>query len=162
MEVSKVHRLDKFPVCVLTYRVNLIMFIMFNKCEPKITKVLTVIALVMVLVSCSKPISVNQRVGDGEIVDQFCKPPYSTTTMISTGKVTIPTVQTYPAIYRTTIKVSDYPYTIEYNGSALYSKEIGTKVKVEWVEKVYKQRDGTFKIVTSDVEVTGVYGRRIN
>ena len=82
--------------------------------------------------------------------------------MISTGKVTIPTVQTYPAIYRTTIKVSDYPYTIEYNGSALYSKEIGTKVKAEWVEKVYKQKDGTFKIVTSDVEVTGVYGRRIN
>lgn len=138
------------------------MFIMFNKCEPKITKVLTVIALLMVLVSCSKPISVNRRVGDGEIVDQFCKPPYSTTTMISTGKVTIPTVQTYPAIYKTTIKVSDYPYTIEYNGSALYSKEIGTKVKVEWVEKVYKQKDGTFKIVTSDVEVIGVYGRRIN
>ena len=128
----------------------------------KITKVLTVIALLMVLVSCSKPISVNRRAGDGEIVDQFCKPPYSTTTMISTGKVTVPTVQTYPAIYRTTIKVSDYPYTIEYNGSALYSKEIGTKVKVEWVEKVYKQKDGTFKIVTSDVEVTGVYGRRIN
>lgn len=132
------------------------------KKKLKITKVLTVIALIMVLVSCSKPISVNQRVGDGEIVDQFCKPPYSTTTMISTGKVTIPTVQTYPAIYKTTIKVSDYPYTIEYNGSALYSKEIGTKVKVEWVEKVYKQKDGTFKIVTSDVEVTGVYGRRIN
>lgn len=132
------------------------------KKKLKITKVLTVIALIMVLVSCSKPISVNRRVGDGEIVDQFCKPPYSTTTMISTGKVTIPTVQTYPAIYKTTIKVSDYPYTIEYNGSALYSKEIGTKVKVEWVEKVYKQKDGTFKIVTSDVEVTGVYGRRIN
>lgn len=132
------------------------------KKKLKITKVLTVIALLMVLVSCSKPISVNQRVGDGEIIDQFCKPPYSTTTMISTGKVTIPTVQTYPAIYRTTIKVSDYPYTIEYNGSALYSKEIGTKVKVEWVEKVYKQKDGTFKIVTSDVEVIGVYGRRIN
>ena len=130
--------------------------------KKKLTKLLTVIALLMVLVSCSKPISVNQRTSDGEIVDQFCKPPYSTTTMISTGKVTIPTVQTYPAIYRTTIKVSDYPYTIEYNGSALYSKEIGTKVKVEWVEKVYKQKDGTFKIVTSDVEVTGVYGRRIN
>lgn len=138
------------------------MFTMFNKCEPKITKVLTVIALIMVLVSCSKPISVSTRSGDGVIIDQFCKPPYSTTTMISTGKVTIPTVQTYPAIYKTTIKVSDYPYTIEYNGSALYSKEIGTKVKVEWVEKVYKQKDGTFKIVTSDVEVTGVYGRRIN
>lgn len=138
------------------------MFTMFNKCEPKITKVLTVIALIMVLVSCSKPISVNTRSGDGVIIDQFCKPPYSTTTMISTRKVTIPTVQTYPAIYKTTIKVSDYPYTIEYNGSALYSKEIGTKVKVEWVEKVYKQKDGTFKIVTSDVEVTGVYGRRIN
>lgn len=132
------------------------------KKKLRITKVLTVIALVMVLVSCSKPISVSRRTSDGEIVDQFCKPPYSTTTMISTGKVTIPTVQTYPAIYRTTIKVSDYPYTIEYNGSALYSKEIGTKVKVEWVEKVYKQKDGTFKIVTSDVEVTGVYGRRIN
>lgn len=130
--------------------------------KKKLTKVLTVIALLMVLVSCSKPISINRRTGDGEIVDQFCKPPYSTTTMISTGKVTIPTVQTYPAIYKTTIKVSDYPYTIEYNGSALYSKEIGTKVKVEWVEKVYKQKDGTFKIVTSDVEVTGVYGRRIN
>lgn len=138
------------------------MFIMFNKCEPKITKVLTVIALLMVLVSCSKPISVNRRISDGEIIDQFCKPSYSTTTMISTRKVTIPTVQTYPAIYRTTIKVSDYPYTIEYNGSTLYSNEIGTKVKVEWVEKVYKQKDGTFKIVTSDVEVTGVYGRRIN
>lgn len=138
------------------------MFTMFNKCEPKITKVLTVIALIMVLVSCSKPISVNTRSGDGVIIDQFCKPPYSTTTMISTRKVTIPTVQTYPAIYKTTIKVSDYPYTIEYNGSALYSKEIGTKVKVEWVEKVYKQKDGTFKIVTSDVEVTGVYGKRIN
>lgn len=132
------------------------------KKKLKITKVLTVVALLMVLVSCSKPISVNRRTSDGEIIDQFCKPPYSTTTMISTGKVTIPTVQTYPAIYRTTIKVSDYPYTIEYNGSALYSKEIGTKVKVEWVEKVYKQKDGTFKIVTSDVEVTGVYGRRIN
>lgn len=130
--------------------------------KKKLTKVLTVIALLMVLVSCSKPISINRRTGDGEIVDQFCKPPYSTTTMISTGKVTVPTVQTYPAIYRTTIKVSDYPYTIEYNGSALYSKEIGTKVKVEWVEKVYKQKDGTFKIVTSDVEVIGVYGRRIN
>ena len=132
------------------------------KKKLRITKVLTVIALLMVLVSCSKPISVNHRTSDGEIIDQFCKPPYSTTTMISTGKVTIPTVQTHPAIYRTTIKVSDYPYTIEYNGSALYSKEIGTKVKVEWVEKVYKQKDGTFKIVTSDVEVTGVYGRRIN
>ncbi len=132
------------------------------KKKLKITKVLTVIALLMVLVSCSKPISVNRRAGDGEIIDQFCRPPYSTTTMISTGKVTIPTVQTYPAIYRTTIKVSDYPYTIEYNGSALYSKEIGTKVKVEWVEKVYKQKDGTFKIVTSDIEVIGVYGRRIN
>ncbi len=131
------------------------------KKKLRITKVLTVIALLMVLVSCSKPISVNRRAGDGEIIDQFCKPPYSTTTMISTGKVTIPTVQTYPAIYKTTIKVSDYPYTIEYNGSALYPKEIGTKVKVEWVEKVYKQKDGTFKIVTSDVEVTGVYGRRI-
>lgn len=138
------------------------MFTMFNKCEPKITKILTVIALIMVLVSCSKPISVNTRSGDGVIIDQFCKPPYSTTTMISTEKVTIPTVQTYPAIYKTTIKVSDYPYNIEYNGSALYSKEIGTKVKVEWVEKVYKQKDGTFKIVTSDVEVIGVYGRRIN
>lgn len=132
------------------------------KKKLRITKAFTIIALLMVLVSCSKPISVNQRVGDGEIVDQFCKPPYSTTTTISTGKVTIPTVQTYPAIYRTTIKVSDYPYTIEYNGNALYSKEIGTKVKVEWVEKVYKQKDGTFKIVTSDVEVIGVYGRRIN
>lgn len=138
------------------------MFIMFNKCEPKLTKVLTVIALLMVLISCSKPISVNRRISDGEIIDQFCKPPYSTTTMISTGKVTIPTVQFHPAIYRTTIKVSDYQYTIEYNGSALYSNEIGTKVKVEWVEKVYKQKDGTFKIVTGDVEVTGIYGRRIN
>ena len=132
------------------------------KKKLKITKVLTVIALLMVLVSCSKPISVNRRVSDGEIIDQFCKPPYSTTTMISTGKVTIPTVQTYPAIYKTTIKVSDYPYNIEYNGSALYSKEIGTKVKVEWVEKVYKQKDGTLKTIISDVEVTGVYGRRIN
>ena len=130
--------------------------------KKKLTKVLTVVALLMVLVSCSKPISVNRRAGDGEIIDQFCKPPYSTTTMISTGKVTVPTVQTYPAIYKTTIKVSDYPYTVEYNGSALYSKEIGTKVKVGWVEKIYKQKDGTFKIVTSDVEVTGVYGRRIN
>lgn len=127
--------------------------------KKKLTKVLTVIALLMVLVSCSKPISVNRRTSDGEIVDQFFKPSYSTTTMISTGKITIPTVQTHPAIYRTTIKVSDYPYTIEYNGSALYSKGIGTKVKVEWVEKVYEQKDGTFKIVTSDVEVTGVYGR---
>ena len=131
------------------------------KKKLKITKVLTVIALLMVLVSCSKPISVNRRAGDGEIVDQFCKPPYSTTTMISTGKVTIPTVQTHPAIYRTTIKVSDYPYNIEYNGSALYSKDIGTKVKVEWVEKVYKQKDGTLKTIISDVEVTGIYGRRI-
>lgn len=130
--------------------------------KKKLTKVLTVIALLMVLISCSKPISVNRRTSDGEIIDQFCQPPYSTTTMISTGEVTIPTVQTYPAIYKTTIKVSDYPYTVEYNGSALYSKEIGMKVKVEWVEKVYKQKDGTFKIVTSDVEVTGIYGRRIN
>lgn len=56
------------------------------KKKLKITKVLTVIALLMVLVSCSKPISVNRRAGDGEIVDQFCKPPYSTTTMISTGE----------------------------------------------------------------------------
>lgn len=140
------------------------MFIMFNKCEQKLTKVLTVIALMMVLVSCSKPVSVNPRSGDGVIIDTYYKPPYSTTVMIPTGKAIIPVPQTHPAIYGVTIKVSynDYTYTTDYHSSQLYSRGKGTKVKVGWVEKVYKQKDGTLKTTISDVEVTGIYGRRIN
>ena len=132
--------------------------------KKKLTKVLTVIALLMVLVSCSKPISVNSRSGDGVIIDAYYKPPYSTTTMISTGEITIPTVQTHPAIYGVTIRVSynGYTYTTDYHSSQLYSRGKGTKVKVGWVEKVYKQKDGTLKTTISDVEVTGIYGRRIN
>lgn len=132
--------------------------------KKKLTKVLTVIALLMVLVSCSKPISINSRSGDGVIIDTYYKPPYNTTMVIPTGKALIPTVQTHPAIYKVTIKVSynGYTYTTDYNSSQLYSRGKGTKVKVEWVEKVYKQKDGTLKTIINDVEVTGIYGRRIN
>jgi hypothetical protein len=41
----------------------------------------------------------------------------------------------------------------------LYSEKKGTKVKVEWTEKVYKKKDGTLKTDISNVEVVGVYGK---
>lgn len=104
--------------------------------------ILVIIALLMVFVSCSKPISVNQMVGDGEIVDKYYKPPYITTVLIPSGKILIPMTQTHPAVYGVTIKVSynDYSYTTDYCNPQLYSKEKGPKVKVEWTEKVYKKK----------------------
>lgn len=121
--------------------------------------IIAIIALLMVLVSCSKPISVNPRSGDGVIVDKYYKPPYITTVLIPSGKVLIPMTQTHPAVYGVTIKVSynDYSYTTDYCNPQLYSKEKGTKVKVEWAEKVYKKEDGTLKIDIHDVKVVGVY-----
>lgn len=124
----------------------------------KAFSIIAIIALLMVFVSCSKPTSINQRVGDGEIVDKYYKPPYNTTVLIPNGKVLIPINQTHPAVYGVTIKVgyNDYSYTTDYHSSQLYSKKKGTKVKVEWVEKVYK-KDGMLKIDISDVKVVGVY-----
>lgn len=127
----------------------------------KVFSTIAIIALLVVLVSCSKPISVNQRVGDGEIVGKYYKPPYTTTVLIPSGKVLIPMTQVHPAIYGVTIRVSynDYSYTTNYHSSQLYSKKKGTKVKVEWTEKVYKKKDGTLKTDISNVEVVGVYGK---
>lgn len=127
----------------------------------KVFSTIAIIALLVVLVSCNKPISVNQRVGDGEIVGKYYKPPYTTTVLIPSGKVLIPMTQVHPAIYGVTIRVSynDYSYTTDYHNSSLYSKKKGTKVKVEWTEKVYKKKDGTLKTDISNVEVVGVYGK---
>ena len=127
----------------------------------KTFSIVAIIAVIMVLVSCNKPISVNQRVGDGEIVDKYYKPPYTTTVLIPSGKVLIPMTQVHPAIYGVTIRVSynDYSYTTDYHSSQLYSKKKGTKVKVEWTEKVYKKKDGSLNIKIDDVEVVGVYGK---
>lgn len=127
----------------------------------KTLSIIAIIALIMVLVSCRKPISVNRRVGDGEIVDKYYKPPYTTTTLIPSGKVLIPMTQAHPAVYGVTIRVryNDYSYTTDYRNASLYSKKKGTKVKVEWTEKVYKKKDGTLKIDIRDVEVVGVYGK---
>ena len=127
----------------------------------KTFSIVAIIAVIMVLVSCNKPISVNQRVGDGEIVDKYYKPTYTTTVLIPSGKVLIPMTQVHPAIYGVTIRVSykDYSYTTNYHSSQLYSKKKGTKVKVEWTEKVYKKKDGTLKTDISNVEVVGVYGK---
>lgn len=127
----------------------------------KTFSIVAIIALLMVFVSCSKPISVNPRSGDGVIVDKYYKPPYTTTTLIPSGKVLIPMTQTHPAIYGVTIKVSynDYSYTTDYRNASLYSKKKGTKVKVEWTEKVYKKKDGTLKTAISNIEVVGVYGK---
>ena len=127
----------------------------------KTFSIVAIIALLMVFVSCNKPISVNQRVGDGEIVDKYYKPTYTTTVLIPSGKVLIPMTQVHPAIYGVTIRVSynDYSYTTNYYSSQLYSKKMGTKVKVEWTEKVYKNKDGTLKTDISNVEVVGVYGK---
>lgn len=124
----------------------------------KVFSIIAIIALLMVFVSCSKPTSVNQRVGDGEIVDKYYKPPYNTTVLIPNGKVLMPMTQTHPAVYGVTIKVgyNDYTYTTDYSSSQLYSKKKGTKVKVEWIEKVQK-KDDTLKIDISDVKVVGVY-----
>jgi hypothetical protein len=127
----------------------------------KTFSIVAIIALLMVLVSCNKPISVNPRSGDGVIVDKYYKPTYTTTVLIPSGKVLIPMTQVHPAIYGVTIKVSynDYSYTTNYYSSQLYSEKKGTKVKVEWTEKVYKKKDGTLKIDISNVEVVGVYGK---
>lgn len=127
----------------------------------KTFSIVAIIASLIVLVSCSKPISVNQRVSDGKIVDKYYKPPYTTTVLIPSGKVLIPMTQTHPAIYGVTIKVSynDYSYTTNYNNTFLYSKDKGTEVKVEWTEKVYKKKDGTLKTAISNIEVVGVYGK---
>lgn len=127
----------------------------------KTFSIVAIIASLIVLVSCSKPISVNQRVSDGKIVDKYYKPPYTTTVLIPSGKVLIPMTQTHPAIYGVTIKVSynDYSYTTNYNNAFLYSKDKGTEVKVEWTEKVYKKKDGTLKTAISNIEVVGVYGK---
>ena len=116
----------------------------------------------MALVSCSKPISVNPRSGDGVIVGTYYEPPYTTTIMIPCGKALIPSSQFYPAIYGVTIEVSynDYSYTTDYHSEQLYSNGKGTKVKVEWTEKVYKKKDGTLKTDISNVEVVGFYGKR--
>ena len=129
------------------------------------TKTVSIVAIIMLLsvllVSCRKPISVNPRFADGTIVDKYYKPPYTTTTLIPSGKVLIPMTQTHPAIYGVTIKVcyNDYSYTTNYNNAFLYSKSKGTKVQVEWVEKVYKKKDGTLKTAISNIEVVGVYGK---
>ena len=127
----------------------------------KTFSIVAIIALLMVFVSCSKPISVNPRSGDGVIVDKYYKPTYTTTVLIPSGKVLIPMTQVHPAIYGVTIRVSynDYSYTTNYHSSQLYSKKKGTKVKVEWTEKVYKKKDGTLKTDISNVEVVGVYGK---
>lgn len=127
----------------------------------KAFSIVAIIALLMVFVSCSKPISVNPRSGDGVIVDKYYKPPYTTTTLIPSGKVLIPMTQTHPAVYGVTIKVSynDYSYTTDYRNASLYSEKKGTKVKVEWTEKVYKKKDGTLKTAISNIEVVGVYGK---
>lgn len=127
----------------------------------KTFSIVAIIALLMVFVSCNKPISVNPRSGDGVIVDKYYKPPYTTTTLIPSGKVLIPMTQTHPAIYGVIIKVSynDYSYTTDYRNASLYSKKKGTKVKVEWTEKVYKKKDGTLKTAISNIEVVGVYGK---
>jgi hypothetical protein len=127
----------------------------------KTFSIVAIIALLMVLVSCNKPISVNPRSGDGVIVDKYYKPTYTTTVLIPSGKVLIPMTQVHPAIYGVTIRVSynDYSYTTNYHSSQLYSKKNGTKVKVEWTEKVYKKKDGTLKTDISNVEVVGVYGK---
>lgn len=119
--------------------------------------IIAIIALLMVFVSCSKPTSV--RSGDGVIVDKYYKPPYTTMVLIPSGKVLIPIAQPHPAVYGVVIKVSynDYSYTTDYCSSQLYSKEKGTKVKVEWTEKVYKKKDGTLNTDISNVEVVGVY-----
>ena len=128
------------------------------------TKTLSIIGtilLLLVLVSCRKPISVNPRVADGTIVDKYYKPPYTTTGLIPSGKVLIPMTQVHPAIYGVTIKVcyNGYSYTTDYHSSSLYSRGIGTEVKVEWVEKVYKKKDGSLNIKIDDIEVVGVYGK---
>lgn len=114
----------------------------------------------MVLVSCSKPISVNQRVGDGEIVDKYYRSSYTTVVFVPCGKALAPINQIHPATYRVTIEVgyNGYSYTTDYNDRFLYSKEKGTKVKVKWTEKVYKNKDGTLKTDISGVEVVDVYG----
>jgi hypothetical protein len=127
----------------------------------KTFSIVAIIALLMVFVSCNKLISVNPRSGDGVIVDKYYKPTYTTTVLIPSGKVLIPMTQVHPAIYGVTIKVSynDYSYTTNYHSSQLYSEKKGTKVKVEWTEKVYKKKDGTLKIDISNVEVVGVYGK---
>jgi hypothetical protein len=127
----------------------------------KTFSIVAIIALLMVLVSCNKPISVNPRSGDGVIVDKYYKPTYTTTVLIPSGKVLIPMTQVHPAIYGVTIRVSynDYSYTTNYYSSQLYSEKKGTKVKVEWTEKVYKKKDGTLKTDISNVEVVGVYGK---
>lgn len=123
--------------------------------------IIAIIALLMALVSCSKLISVNPRSGDGVIVDKYYNPPYTTTVLMPMGKVLMPMTQSHPAVYGVTIKVgyNDYSYTTDYISSQLYSREKGTKVKVEWTEKVYKKKDGTLKTTISDVEVVGVYGK---
>jgi hypothetical protein len=127
----------------------------------KTFSIVAIIALLMVLVSCNKPISVNPRSGDGVIVDKYYKPTYTTTVLIPSGKVLIPMTQVHPAIYGVTIRVSynDYSYTTNYYSSQLYSEKKGTKVKVEWTEKVYKKKDGTLKTDISNVEVVGVYSK---
>ena len=137
------------------------MLIVFNKHGLKMMKAFTVIALLMALVSCSKLISINPRSGDGVIVGTYYEPPYTTTIMIPCGKALIPSSQFHPAIYGVTIKVgyNDYSYTTDYHNEQLYSKGKGTKVKVEWVEKVYKRKDGTLKTTIGDVEVVGFYGK---
>lgn len=124
----------------------------------KVFSIIVIIALLTVFVSCSKPTSVNQRVGDGEIIDKYYKLPYNTTILIPSGKTLIPINKTHQAVYGVTIKVgyNDYSYTTDYHSSQLYSKKKGTKLKVEWTEKVYK-KDGMLKIDISDVKVVGVY-----
>lgn len=121
----------------------------------KVFSIIAIIALLMVFVSCSKPIS---RSGDGVIIDKWYKPSYTTTVLIPSGKTLIPINQAHPAVYGVTIKVgyNDYSYTTDYRSSQLHSKKKGTKVKVEWVEKIHK-KDGALKIDISDVKVVGIY-----
>lgn len=127
----------------------------------KVSAILIVLALVMLLVSCRKPISMNQREGDGVIVSHYHTSPYTTTTLIPCGKTLIPMSTTHPATYGVTIKCSynDYTYSTDYQSSQLFAKPKGTKVRLTWTEKVYKNKDGTTETTISHVEVVSIYGK---
>ena len=117
------------------------------------------LVLLMILVSCRKPISLNQREGDGVIVSHYHTSAYTTTTIVPCGKVLIPMSVSHPATYGVTIKCSynDYTYSTDYQSSQLFAKPKGTKVRLTWTEKVYKNKDGTTDTKISNVEVVNIY-----